>query len=131
MTVSPTFPRPDDDAADYSDALSLDLGRFLAALEHTPELEHGFGLHDVHKVELAWEFLDMDYMAPGFVVDLVDGRRVVLEAQQDPESARDLVTIEPLAPGTAPGADEQTPWYPAHHITLHIAELKLLPPQLV
>jgi hypothetical protein len=60
---------------------------------------------------------------------VVDGRRVALEVQQDDE--RDVLTIEPLAAGALPvrrPSDESlAPWYEAHHITLHIAELKHLP----
>jgi hypothetical protein len=129
MTTSLHLPRSDDDDADFGEMLPFDLSRFLDALERTPLLEHGFGLHDVRKVEFAWEFLDVDFPAHGYVVDLVDGRRVALEVQQDDGS--DIVTIEPLSTGAMPSRrseDERTaPWYEAHHITLHIAELKLLP----
>jgi hypothetical protein len=44
------------------------------------------------------------------------------------------LTIEPLAPGAMPFRrredEEIVPWYDAHHITLHVAELKLLPPDI-
>ena len=39
MRASFHLPRPDDDDADYSAMLAFDLGRFLDALDHTPELE--------------------------------------------------------------------------------------------
>jgi len=139
VTISLYLPRSNDDDADFSELMSFDLGRFLDALEQTPTLAHGFSLHDVHKVELAWEFCDADYPAHGYIVELVDGRRVALDVEQDAdqescEHGRDVVTIEPLAPGAMPDRrpeDERVaPWYPAHHITLHIVELKLLPPDL-
>jgi len=134
MKIVHLFPRPEDDDADYSERLPFDLGRFLDAIERTPALPGGFGLHDVHKVEQSWEFLDIDSPAHGYLVDLVDGRRVLLEAQQGPDIFEDALTIEPVAPGTVPNRrredEECAPWYEAHHITLHVAELKLLPPLL-
>ena len=129
MTIAIRLPRPDDDDADRSELLPFDLGRFLDALQHTPELPHGFGLHDVQKVPEAWEFLDSDCAMHGYLVELVDGRQLVLEIDQGEDE--DVVSIEPLAAGARPvreAADERlAPWYPAHHITLHVAELKLLP----
>jgi hypothetical protein len=131
MTVTIHFPRPASDG-DHSEIMPFDLGRFLDALEHTPALTHGFGLHDVRKIPFAWEFLDLEMPMHGYVVDLVDGRRLGLEVDQ--QDGQDVVTIEPLAAGGMPlrePADERlAPWYEAHHITLHIAELKLLPPQI-
>jgi hypothetical protein len=132
MTIASNFPCPEDDDADYTELLPLDLSRFLDAIERTPAMPGGFGLHDVHKVELAWEFLDMEAPAHGYLVDLVDGRRVLLEALHDPENeATNTLSIETLASGALPArlpSDESlAPWYKSHHIALHIAELKLLP----
>jgi hypothetical protein len=95
MTISLHLPGPDDDDGNFTELqpLPLDLGRFLDAIERTPLLEHGFGLHDIHKVEQAWESLDTDYAAHGYLVDLVDGRRIVLEAHQDPDHAPDDATV--------------------------------------
>lgn len=131
MRATPNFPSPYDDDGDYSEILALALARFLDAIEQTPILEHGFGLHDVRKVCLAWEFIDSECPANGYLVDLVDGRRIMLEVLTNSDS-RDVVTIMPLSPDAMPERrrEDETlaPWYEAHHITLHIAELKLLPP---
>jgi hypothetical protein len=125
-------PDLEDDDGDYSELMPLDLGRFLGALERTPALEHGFGLHDVHKVDRAWEFLDTDCMSHGYLVELLGGRRLVLEVDQVDGETRDALSIEPLDAGAAPARrpedERMAPWYEAHHITLHVAELKLLPP---
>ena len=125
----PRHPNIKDDA-DLSKLLPFDLGHFLDALKRTPVVEHGFGLHDVHKVCFAWEFLDTNVATHGYVVDLVEGRRVLLKAEQ--QAGGDAVSVEPLAPGAMPvrmPEDEHlAPWYKAHHITFHIAELKLQSP---
>jgi hypothetical protein len=63
-----------------------------------------------------------------YLVEMVDGRRIVLEMQQirEDDEGQNTLTIEPLASGAMPvgrPADERmAPWYPAHHITLHIAD---------
>jgi hypothetical protein len=132
MTISLRLPRAQDDDGDLSEVMPFDLGRFLDALELTPTLMHGFGLHDVRKVEMAWEFLDSHFPMHGYVVDLIDGRRVYLEVDQQEDG--DVVTMELLPAGAMPGRkasdEDMAPWYEAHHITFHIAELKLLPPTL-
>lgn len=108
-------------------ALPIDVQHFLNALLLVAELEHGFGLHEVERVEEAWQIVDADIASHGFVVALQDGRRVYLEYTADDmsDAPGEEIDLSDLAPGMErPDLAEAgygVHWYRPEQIAFYLA----------
>jgi hypothetical protein len=110
--------------------LPLDLQHFLNAVLLAAEMEGGFGLGDVARVEEAWEIADAVIVSHGYVVALAGGQRVYLEYTMDDSAGEtdEEIAIEPLPPGMerpdlseGGGGGGGVYWYRPDHIAEYLA----------
>src|SRR5882762_4784847 len=80
---------------DFDDSLPTDLQWFMQATEIATAIEEDFDLGDLKYVESAWQIVDGDLKSFGWVVAMVDGRRLYLEYT--------IVDIEGQAPCAGAG----------------------------
>lgn len=110
-------------------ALPIDVQNFLNALLLVAAREDdGFGVHEIARIEEAWQIVDADIASHGFVLALDDGRRVYLEYTHDSlsEDAQEEINLVELAPGMerpdlSEGGAGGVHWYKPHGIAVYLA----------
>jgi len=105
---------------DFEDSLPTDLQWFMQATEIATAIEEDFDLGDLKYVESAWQIVDGDLKSFGWVVAMVDGRRLYLEyaiIDTEDEGPEDL-NITSLPEGPYPKLDNKVTraWYKPNHI---------------
>ena len=105
---------------DFDVSLPTDLQWFMQATEIATAIEEDFDLGDLKYVESAWQILDGDLKSFGWVVAMVDGRRLYLEyaiMDTEDEGPEDL-NITSLPEGPYPKLDNKVAraWYKPNHI---------------
>ena len=105
---------------DFDDSLPTDLQWFMQATEIATAIEEDFDLGDLKYVESAWQIVDGDLKSFGWVVAMVDGRRLYLEytiVDTEDEGPEDL-NITSLPEGPYPKLDNKAwrHWYKPDHI---------------
>lgn len=119
--------------AEDSFTLPIDVQHFLNAMLFVAEREDdGFGLHEIVRVEEAWEIVDADIASHGFILALEDGRRVYLEYTLDhfEGCAQEEIDLVELAPGMErPDLSEGggVNWYRPERIALYLAAQRRTP----
>jgi len=104
---------------DFDDSLPTDLQWFMQATEIATAIEEDFDLGDLKYVESAWQIVDGDLKSFGWVVTMVDGRRLYLEytiMDTEDEGPEDL-NITSLPEGSYPKLDNKAArhWYKPNH----------------
>jgi hypothetical protein len=110
--------------ADFEDSLPTDLRWFMHATEIATAIEEDFDLEDLKYVESAWQIVDADFRSFGWVVAMVDDRRLYLEYTIDhtEQDGREDLNVTSLPGGSFPKLDNTAArrWYKPDHINEHL-----------
>ena len=105
--------------------MSEDWG-FARAADMARTLDERFELASIATIEAAWQTADLDNGAFGFVLAMVDGRRLYwLYTADDAEAGRpeDFDSVE-LAAGETPSAPEGALWYDPTRLNARLAVIR-------
>jgi hypothetical protein len=109
---------------DFGDSRPTDLRWFMHATEIATAIEEDFDLGALKYVEAAWQIVDADLKSFGWVVAMVDGRRLYLEYRIDhaEEGGLEDLNVTSLPEGSYPKLDNKAArhWYIPNHINEHL-----------